>query len=270
MLSLRNLRGGAIVAAAFTLAACGSDGVSAPQQPDNSQIIADLSAALGQTDSVDQPVRYEGLQLAIGALTAGAPVTSGNVVIDGDTLTFDFTAVTMAYDAGSGPVYQQSFVVGWNAGADSIVALAYTKGEMLPLMQRPEFGSALLAGHGSSLAGGTAVAVSGGNGTVATMPASFIDLQTISFSTVDSEWSTVPYSVRSGSIVFGSSNGECDDVDPSEFGIPTTLLSCTKVNLTVDGSGQLFLNDESMDEGPAIELPGQLFGGVRGVFEAIG
>jgi hypothetical protein len=266
MLSLRSLRSGAIVAAAFTFAACGSDDLTSPDT-NNDALLAEVTAALGQTSESEQPVRFQALGAAAAALTAGAPVTSGTVIIDDDTLAFDLTSVTISYDDGYGPYDQQTYVVGWRPGnIDSLAVFTYIKGYVAGMRHGPVFGGAMLAGRGGNALRSVAPMVENGGGTVSKMPYP-IDLQSVAFSDGQAEWASNSWSVSTGSIVYGAASGECDDIDPSDFGMEEDLLSCAQQGVSVDGVGQLYELPEQEETGPVVRLPGQVVGGVVGVFQ---
>ncbi len=257
MLSTRNLRYGALLTAAFTFAACGSDDLTSPGTQDNHALAAQMTAALVATNEDSQPVRYQALQAAAAALTAGAPVTNGSLIVDGDTLAFDLTSITLAYDAGSGPFGRETYVVAWRPGnIDSLAVFYFVKGHLAALRNGPVFGGAMVA-----------PLVGDGGGTVAKeyFP---IDLRSMAFTDGETEWAGEPYSMSSGSIVYGAESGECSDVDPADYGFEGELLSCAQQGVSVDGLGQLFELPELDDAGPSVRLPGQFVGGVTGVFQA--
>jgi len=266
MLSMRSLRSGAIVAAAFALAACGSDELTSPGT-NNDALLAEVTAALARTNGEEQPVRFQGLSAAAAALTAGAPVTSGTIIIDDDTLAFDMTSVTISYDDGHGPYDQGTYVVAWRPGnIDSLAVFTYVKGYFAAMRHGPAFGGALVAARTGSAARAVAPLIDGGDGKVSKM-AYPIDLHSVAFSDGESEWASDTWSVSSGSIVYGATGGECNDVEPSDFGIEEDLLSCALQGVSVDGLGQLYELPELETSGHVVRLPGQFVGGVAGVFE---
>jgi len=268
MLSLRSLRGGAIVAAALTIAACGSDDLTSPDT-NNDALLAEMKAAIVRTDEGEQPVRLEALQAAAAALTAGAPVTSGSLIVGEDTLAFDLTSITISHDDGSGPYDRHTYVVAWRPGnIDSLAVFVYVKGHVATMRHGPIFGGALMSGRGGSVLRSVAPITGDGGNVVAEM-AYPIDLESMAFAAGATEWASDSWSVSTGSIVYGAPGGACKNVNPSDFGVEEDLLSCSQQGVSVDGSGQLYELPDRENSGPLVRLPGQFVGGISGVFQGL-
>lgn len=131
MLTTRSLRGTALLAAAFTLAACGSDKAAGPSTANNKQIISEMNATLADTASFNSETdfyKFIALQAAVAGLSAGAPVNPGNITLDGHSYRFSTTGVVVEQrDSVSGDVLaRMTFVVGWrHTNGDSVFVAIY-------------------------------------------------------------------------------------------------------------------------------------------------
>lgn len=127
MLSSRSLRATAVFAAAFTLAACGSDKAAGPTTANNAQIVSEMQTAMGQMDSTASFEQGFALQLAIIGLSTGSPVNPGNVSIDGRSYNFSTMSLTLEERDSANEVYgRTTVVVGWrHTDGDSVFIAAY-------------------------------------------------------------------------------------------------------------------------------------------------
>ncbi|HET7552361.1 MAG TPA: hypothetical protein VFK04_13815 [Gemmatimonadaceae bacterium] len=272
MFTTSSMRVTALLAAAFTLAACGSDKAAGPSTANNEQIISEMTAALQTAGDSESFEHFITLQAAIMGLSAGAPVNAGNVTIDGHSHSFNTTSMTIEeHDSTSGEVLDRlTLVVGWrHTDGDSLFFAMYAPSvEEVPMdrrtaatfMQRPRAGTPSLAD--------VAAMLRSGRYTISRSVAAGPDEPAIfAIKLGDEIWSA--YSdegIVSGSISFSSSSGDCNvgGTDGSAFDVD--LVSCEMLRSNVALQANTFDDYSEADPppaGPSVAITSQPVIGVK-------
>jgi hypothetical protein len=272
MLSLRNLRRGAIVAAAFTLAACGSDKAAGPTTANNEQIIAEMKQALDSgLTGIDQ---FLGLGAAITGLSAGAPVNPGNLTIDGKSYRFSTTSLTMeTRDDETGDITSRTtIVVGWRVtNGDSLFLAVYgpDADEVFTDLRAP-IDLAARSGSGAPALAAVSAMLKSGSYTVS---------KTASLSNGPDQpgllmvhlgdeilVASAGDGISGGSISYTPASGECslDDMEESLFGgdAESCELQRSNASFTANTTASS-VSGGAEGEGPVVTLPAQTVVGVK-------
>ena len=271
MLSNSSLRGTAILAAALTLAACGSDKAAGPSTANNAQVISEMQSAMSQMDSNSTLEQGLVLQLAIVGLSSGAPVNPGNVRIDGESFNFSTTSVTLEdRDADTDEVNGRvTFVVGWrHTNGDSVFIGAYTSdGGSVFLDRRAPSTRLERSGGGSMDMAGLSRMLQSGNFRISRTVAPGPDAP-VMFGLVldDKVWmAQIDHGISSGSISSSDVDGDCNLDELGELAPDPDLASCTlqrsSVSLQAD-TWDAYSEEEEPQAGPAVTIPAQ---GVTGI-----
>jgi hypothetical protein len=283
MLTTRSMRGTALLAAAFTLAACGSDKAAGPSTANNDQIIAEMNATLADPASFDSTTgmyKYIGLQLAVAGLSSGAPVNPGNVTLDGHSYRFSTTGLVMEErDSVSGDVrYRVGVIVGWrHTNGDSVfIALYAPEPELatdrrtpVSLMQREPSSTAKLADMASLLRSGRYTVSKSLSAAGPDEPALIALYLGGSFYAA-----MVDDGIASGSISYAAASGECDleGAAESDF-LDVAAASCEMVrsnaSLTANTYDPMSESDPQA-AGPVFGIPAQSVFGVKFIAEGGG
>lgn len=263
----RSLRGTAIIAAALTLAACGSDSAAGPTTANNAQIIADMQDAYADASDSSQTTRAMLLDFSMTALTVGSPVTSGSVVIDGKAYPFSFTSFSVEIDGDTGIVNTVTLVTGWrHSNGDSLVALVYAPdgSGLYALGDAPDLGAAQLGEQPSLTLTDVARMVRGGTVSKAVAAGTF-NLEVVAFATGDSYWGAELGSsgLHSGSISFAAAGGSCDEAGLGQLTFGDSLISCTMQRSSVAASADLERLDTDVVDPRALSVPEQPVTGVK-------
>lgn len=269
MLSLRKLRGGAIAAAAVTFAACGSDKAAGPTTANNEQIIAEMQQAMDSgVTGLDQLI---GLGAAISGLSAGAPVNSGNLTIDGQSYRFSTTSVTLeSRDEETGDVTSRTtVVVGWRTtSGDSLFVALYAPDGESPLGDRraPIDISDRSETVASKLAAVSAM-LHDGRYTVSKTPSISSGPDQAGLVLVHMGDTMLAASgedgIEAGSISYTPTSGECsvEDASGTLFGSEATSCELQRSNAAFTANTTSASDAESA--GPVVTLPAQTVVGVK-------
>lgn len=271
-----SMRVTALLAAAFTLAACGSDKAAGPTTANNAQIISELNATLADTASFNAETdmfKFIGLQVAVAGLTSGAPVNPGNVSIDGNSYRFSTTSlVAEERDSVSGDVLNRmNIIVGWrHTNGDSVFVALYAsdpdiyaeRGTSLPSTQLSNSSTSRLADVAAMLRSGRYTISRSVSAAGPDQPALFAVYLGGSFYAAAPDEGLV-----SGSASLASASGECDlsGLSGDEV-VPIDADSCTPVSANVSLQANTFDPMSESDPpaaGPVISLPAQAVVGVK-------
>ncbi len=283
MLTTRSLRGTALLAAAFTLAACGSDKAAGPSTANNATIISEMNATLADTASFNPSTdmyKFIALQAAVASLSSGAPVNPGNVTLDGRSYRFNTTGLVVEErDSVSGDVLDRlAIMVGWrHTNGDSVFIALYASDEgvltdrrtSVSLMQSVPSSREKLARVGELLRSGRytiAKSVSAGGPDQPVLVATYLGG---SFYGAMSEDGIV-----SGSISHSTTSGECDldGAEDADF-IGLDAASCEPVRSNASMTANTYdptSESEPPAAGPVVTIPAQSVFGVKFVVEAGG
>ena len=276
MLSLRSVGYTALIAAAMTFAACGSDKAAGPTTANNEEIIADLQDALDESigSEGDQSAKLVTLGFGIMALSLGSPVSSGTVTIDGTRYPFSFTSFSLyplnESEAVSNPF---SVVVGWrHSSGDSLVAMIYApEGSELPALRgATSVGASQLRAPGSLELADVARMVRGGKVSRAVSSGSF-DLQFAAFVAGDEVWGAVGGIgvLHSGSISATTASGACDERGLDMVGAEESIVSCEMQLSNFAASAELVHPDSEEEGERALRVDAQAVTGVKVVAREI-
>lgn len=276
MFNMSSMRATALLAAAFTLAACGSDKASGPTTANNQQIISEMNATLADTASFDSETdmyRFIALQVAVAGLSSGAPVNPGNVTIDGRSYRFNtMSLVAEERDSVSGDVlYRTTIIVGWrHTNADSVFIAAYTANDgmamdrrtSVSLMPRSTSSTSQLANVAAMLRSGQysiSRSVAAGGPDEPMLMAVYLG---------DSFYGAAPdQGIVSGSVSFASEAGDCDLAGASEGGfVDVDADSCELVRANATMNANTFDPMSESDPpaaGPVVSIPAQAVVGVK-------
>jgi hypothetical protein len=276
MFSKSSLRGTALLAAAFALAACGSDKAAGPTTSNNEQIISEMTTALQQAGDSESTEHYLALQAAIVGLSAGAPVNSGNVTIDGRSYRFSTTSITLeVHDSVSDETMPRfTLVVGWrHTDGDSLFLAMYApEGSEVgldmrapaALMQRPRSGAPDLAALSTMLQSGRYTV----SKSISAGPDQPLLFAAKLGSTV---WiATSDQGIVSGSISYAATTGECDVDGANNSDIEVGADSCELLKSNLGLQADTFDGYSEADPppaGPAISIPAQPVIGVKLISE---
>ena len=271
MPSTSSLRGTAILAAAFTLAACGSDKAAGPTTANNAQVISEMQSAMSQMDSNSSMEQGLALQLAIVGLSSGAPVNPGNVRIDGESFNFSTTSVTLENrdpdtDEVNGRV---TLVVGWrHTNGDSVFIGAYTSDGGSIFLDRRAPSTLLDRSSGGSMdMAGLSRMLRSGNFRISRTVAAGPDAPVMFGLVVDDQvWmSLTDNGISSGSISSSDVDGDCNLDELGEVAPDPDLASCTLQRSSVALQTNTWDANSDAEEppaGPAVTIPAQ---GVTGI-----
>ena len=273
MLSTSSLRGTAILAAALTLAACGSDKAAGPTTANNQQIISDMMAAYQAAPDTAPGDQLLALQFAIVSLSAGAPVNPGSVTIGGRSYPFSTTSMTLEFrDVASGDVTERATIVtGWrHTNGDSMFVAAYAPdGEIV--FNRTAASTLLNRSSGRTLGMASLSAmVRSGNFTVSREATLGPDVaQFLAFIAGDGYWGAdFDDGIVSGSLSSSQVSGECDLAAAGDVGVDTDGATCElqKSNVSMQANTwDARWNEEegTPPAGPAFTIPAQAVTGVK-------
>lgn len=273
MLSTSSLRGTAILVAALTLAACGSDKAAGPTTANNQQIISDMMAAYHAAPDSAPGDQLMALQFAIVSLSAGAPVNPGNVTIAGRSYPFSTTSMTLEVrDAQSGDVTERATIVtGWrHTNGDSMFVAAYAPDGGL-VFNRTAASTLLNRSSGRTLGmAGLSAMVRSGNFTVSRAATGGPDVpQYLALIAGDDYWEAdYDDGIVSGSLSSSQVSGECDMAAAGDVGVDTASTTCELQKSNVSMQANTW--DARWNEvegtppaGPAFMLPAQALTGVK-------
>jgi hypothetical protein len=273
MLTTSSARVTALLAAALTLSACGSDKAAGPTTANNAQIISEMKATLEDTASFSDNdlYRYIGLNVAVAGLSAGAPVNQENVTIGEHSYRFNTVSVVSEQrDSASGDIFDRTnIVVGWrHTNGDTLFIAVYAPDEpvatdrrtSLSLMQRS------MASSGSKLLDLGRMLGSGQYSVAKSLSAGGPDeAQLVAVYLGDALFGVGPEDegIVSGSASYAGTSGECDipDVD-FELIVQLDPDSCEPVrsNVALQANTQDVLTE---DAGPTVSIPAQSVVGVK-------
>jgi hypothetical protein len=276
MFTTRSMRATALVAAAFVLAACGSDNAAGPTTANNAQIISEMNDALADSSLYESGTglyKVIALQVAIAGLESGAPVNPGNITIDGQSYRFNtMSLVVEDHDSVSGGVlFRTAIVVGWrHTNGDSVFIAGFTSEDgvvsdrrvPLSLMQRSTSSRATLADIATRLRGGqytVSRSVSANGPDQPMLVAVYLGGKFYGALPDDG--------IESGSISHASATGECDldGASESEF-VTIDAARCELVRSNVSLEADTY---DPMSEStppaaaPVITVPAQSVTGVK-------
>ena len=267
-----SLRGTAILAAAFTLAACGSDKAAGPSTANNQQIISEMTQTLGQADDSTTSEEYIALQAAIAGLSAGAPVNPGNVTIDGRSYSFSTTSLTVEErDSVSGDVlYRLSLVVGWrHTNGDSLFLAMYApQGETPDLDRRSPAAFMKRSGTATPSLAKVSALLRSGSYTVSRSVSAGPDQQMVLAAKLGGNvWGALwEDGIESGSISYSSAAGECDlaAVNDSDLEIGASSCEMQRANVALQANTfDAYSESDTPADGPSIAIPAQGVVGVK-------
>lgn len=283
MLTPRSMRGTALLAAAFTLAACGSDKAAGPSTANNDQIIAEMNATLADPASFDSTTgmyKYLALQLAVAGLSSGAPVNPGNVTLDGHGYRFNTTGLVLEErdSASSDVFYRVGVVVGWrHTSGDSVFVALYApepdlftdQRTSLSLMQREPTSTAKLADVAALLRSGrytVSKSLSAGGPDEPALIALYLGGSFYAAMSGDG--------IVSGSISYAAASGECDlegaaGSDVLDIGAASCEMVRSNASLMANTYDPMSEADPQT-VGPVFGIPAQSVFGVKFVAESGG
>jgi hypothetical protein len=275
MFTTRSMRATALAAAAFVLAACGSDKAAGPTTQNNAQIISEMNAALADSslyESATSLYRVIALQVAVAGLESGAPVNAGSIAMDGRSYRFNtMSLVAEEHDSASGDVVDRlALVIGWRhtngdsifiAGFSSEDGVATDRRAPLSLMQRSTLSRATLADVAAKLRGGSytvsrSISANGPD-----------QLMLVAVYLGGEFYGAMPdQGIVSGSISHASAAGDCDldGVSESDF-VEVDAASCELVRSNFSLEADTFdpLSESEDPAGPVVSLPAQNITGVK-------
>lgn len=269
MFSKSSLRGTALLIAAGMLAACGSDKAAGPVPPDNDQIIAEMTAALDSlaNDGTATLEQAMGLEFAIVGLSVGAPVSSGNVTIDGTSYPFSTTALSIeGQDSTGSDVVNGTLVIGWRkTNGDSLFLAAYSPYDTLgsgslPFFAQPRSGTLGVAEISRMLRSGS-ITVSRASDPVAYVPQFFALVADGKVFGSSEEADLV-----SGSISTSDLAGECDLAGLDASGMSDMFTGCSLQRSNIALQANTWAADSGAgvpSAGPEITIPAQSVDGVK-------
>ena len=276
MFNMSSMRATALLAAAFTLAACGSDKAAGPTTANNQQIIAEMNAKLADTASFDSETdmyRFIALQVAVAGLSAGAPVNPGNVTIDGRSYRFSTTSfVAEERDSVSGDVLNRTaIVVGWrHTNGDSIFIAAYTPDEGVATDRRTSVSLMPRSTATTSQLTKIATMLRNGQHTVSRSVWAGGPDQPMLLAVYlgDSFYGAMPDDgIVSGSISYASEAGDCDLAGASSGGfVDVDADSCELLRANATMTANTYDPMSETDPpaaGPVVSIPAQAVVGVR-------
>lgn len=274
MTSSCRLRGGALIAAALTLAACGSDKAAGPTTANNPQIIAELRAAYDDANAseTDQSTRLAALDFAITALTLGSPVTAGSVTIDGASYPVSLTSYSLEFENDQGVTSSISIVTGWReTNGDSLLVLVYSPpgGGLLALHDAAAPGVARLRAPRSLRLADLARMVRGGTVAKEVTSGNF-DLQVAAFVADSGVWEAAGEDgvIHSGSASFSAASGECDQDGVDQLGDADNIISCELEKASFGASADLADIGSQDGEDRSLSVDAQSVTGVKVVSQA--
>jgi hypothetical protein len=277
MLTTSSARVTALLAAALTLSACGSDKAAGPTTANNAQIISEMKATLEDTASFSENdlYRYVGIQVAVAGLSAGAPVNQENVTIGEHSYRFNtISVVAEQRDSTSGDIFERTtIVVGWrHTNGDTLFVAVYAPDEpvatdrrtSLSLMQRS------MSASGSKLVDLGRMLGSGQYSVSKALSAGGPDQpQLLAVYLGDALFGAGPEDegIVSGSASYASVSGECE-VPDVDFELIAELDpdSCEpqRANVALEANTQDVLAEaDPLPAGPAVSIPAQSVVGVR-------
>lgn len=272
MLTTSSMRVTALLAAAFTLAACGSDKADGPSTANNEQIISEMTNALEQAGEDETFEHFLVLQTAIIGLSAGAPVNPGNVTIDGESRHFNTTSITLEeHDSASGDLIDRvTIAVGWrHTDGDSVFLAMYApEGEGIPLDRRAPVSLMQRQGSGHTALESLAAMLRSGRYTVSKSVSAGPDEAVLLALKLGSRvWgATIEGGITSGSISYAAASGECDidSVQDSYLEIDADACEVQRSNMSLQANTwDLYSEEETPPAGPAVGIPAQAVIGAK-------
>ncbi|HEY9428695.1 MAG TPA: hypothetical protein VIR34_16170 [Gemmatimonadaceae bacterium] len=274
MLSSRSLRATAISAAAFTLAACGSDKAAGPTTANNAQIVSEMQTAMGQMDSTTAFEQGLALQLAIVGLSTGSPVNPGNVSIDGRSYNFSTMSLTIEErDSASSVTGRTTVVVGWrHTNGDSVFIAGYAPAEGGVLLDR-RAPSTILERSGRSVLdlAGLSRMLQSGNFTVSKAVSPGPDGPVLLALVVGGDvWGAESENgIVSGSISSSGVDGDCDTQGMNDVELHLDGATCElqRSNISMQANTwDPYSDAEVPPAGPSVTIASQSVTGVKFVF----
>ena len=269
MLSLRSVRYTALVAAALTFAACGSDKATGPTTANNEAIIADLQDAYDASGGIDGDESDKLLALSFGitALSLGSPVSSGTVTIDNTRYPFSFTSFSLQVNEAEGVSNSVSIVVGWrHSNGDSLVAMIYaSEGFEIPALRgATPVGASQLRAPGSTRLADVARMLRSGK-VSREIASGSLDLHVAAFVAGDEVWRADLGSgvLHSGSISATAATGDCDDSGLPLVGAGESIVSCEMQRSNFAAGAELVHLDSEDEDGRALTLDAQAVTGAK-------
>ena len=269
----------ALLAAAFALAACGSDKAAGPTTANNDQIISEMTAALDTAGEGETFEHFIALQIAIAGLSSGAPVNQGNVTIDGHSYRFNTTSMTIEeHDSTSGEVVDRlTLIVGWrHTDGDSLFFAMFAPDvDEVPVAQRGPAALMRRTRSGARTLAGVASMLRSGRYTVSRSVAPGADQPGIfAIKLGDDVWDA--YSdegIASGSISYAATAGDCDLSGANGNMFDVEAVDCEIMRSNVSLQADTF-DDYSETEpppaGPSVTISALPVVGVKLIAEGTG
>lgn len=272
MLTTSSMRVTSLLAAALTLAACGSDKAEGPSTANNEQIIAEMTNTLEQAGNDETFEHFLGLQAAIIGLSAGAPVNAGNITIDGESHHFNTTSITLEeHDSASGDIIERlTLAVGWrHTDGDSLFLAVYApEGDGIPMDRRAPVSLMQRRGSGHTAFESLAAMLRSGRYTVSrSVSAGPDEPALIAVKLGSTLWGALPEDgITSGSISYAAASGECDidSVQDTYLEIDASECEMQSSNMSLQANTwDLYSEEEVPPEGPAVAIPAQTVVGAK-------
>ncbi len=263
----RTLGATALVAGAFTLAACGSDKAAGPTTANNEQIISEMQASMDAGDNMTFASTF-GFQFAITALASGSPVNPVTVVIDGQSHRFNTAVMNQEErDSTTGAlISRMSYLVGWrNTSGDSVFLAVYAPAPETSGDLRAPIDFGQLSGAGSNpLAALSAMRQSGRYTVSRDISAGPTVPGIVLFGLGDAIWGAgTDQGLESGSMSYAVAPGVCDMSLLETFELPNDFDGCEALRASVNLRGRMTsgLSGEGGDTSE-VEIPEQSMIGI--------
>ncbi|HEU4584524.1 MAG TPA: hypothetical protein VFR95_02195 [Gemmatimonadaceae bacterium] len=262
----------ALLAAAFTLAACGSDKAAGPTTANNEQIISEMSDALVQAGDSEGLEFYLPLEVAITGLSAGAPVNPGNVTIDGHSYRFNTTSVTLEFhdSATNDVVSRGTLAVGWrHTNGDSLFLAIYgPSGGTIPLDRRTSVSLMQLPGSAPRSLESLAAGLRSGRYTVSRSISAGPDEPVLVLLKLGTKGGAAyaEDGIMSGSMSYAATSDECDidALQSSELEFPAATCEIQRSSISLQANTwDIYSEEETPPAGPSITIPAQSVVGAK-------
>jgi len=262
----RTLGATLLAAGAISLAACGSDKAAGPTTANNAQIVAEMQARLDSSTGLNFGSAI-GFQVAITALSSGAPVNPTTVTIDGKSYRFNSTVMRMeTRDSTSGDIIARTGIfVGWrNTTGDSVIVIMFApNGEPVGDLRAQE---SLLRqlGTGASPLASFSSAMRAVPRTVSRSISAGPDSPALFIVALDSSLfaSSSDSDLASGSISYEAASGECDLSIIAEYSLSDEYDSCAPLRTSLNVTAQTSSGSSEEPDGPQVTIPEQRVVGV--------
>lgn len=236
----------ALLAAAFALAACGSDKAAGPTSANNQQIISEMTEALQTAGEGESFEHFIALQVAITGLSAGAPVNQGNVTVDGHSYRFNTTSITVEeHDSTSGEVLDRlTLLVGWrHTDGDSLFFAMFAPNvEAVAVDLRGPAALLKRSGAGAPSLSGLATMLRSGRYTISKSVSAVQDQPGIfAIKLGDDVWSAYSEEgITSGSISYAATSGECNLQGANGSALDIDAVDCEMLQSNVSLQADTF------------------------------